>query len=425
HFTSGGRMRIVMAAGALVAVMQAGSGRAMPAVHVTVHVHVRAPRWINVPDVAALLDAAHGAAPLLCRLAARSIRNGGGLAAPMMPLGPADSRDERADSLSASDRNLLLDNLASADGCVREVSVTLLAQDDQPAVIDGLRQRLSAPDTLTRQAVTATLGMLGDDDAAPLLTTSLRDASGGVRANAAWGLGLMEVNSAASALAALFNDRVPLVRQAAVGAVGRLDSVDATDALIRRLKIDDVAAVRRAAAWALGNREAQTAGTALVAALATDQDNGVREMCAWALGSIGDHDAADGLAKALGSEHDTRTRRTIAWALGQLGVTPAPRALIAAVNDSSSDVRTVAAWAISEEGDAAAIPALRAALSREHDTEAARAEVRALVHSSATPEQLADLLESRDATVRLAVTRALGGHHGPDPWPWPMPRPFP
>jgi HEAT repeat protein len=325
----------------------------------------------------------------------------------MMPLGPADSRDERADSLSASDRNLLLDNLASADGCVREVSVTLLAQDDQPAVIDGLRQRLSAPDTLTRQAVTATLGMLGDDDAAPLLTTSLRDASGGVRANAAWGLGLMEVNSAASALAALFNDRVPLVRQAAVGAVGRLDSVDATDALIRRLKIDDVAAVRRAAAWALGNREAQTAGTALVAALATD------------------HDAADGLAKALGSEHDTRTRRTIAWALGQLGVTPAPRALIAAVNDSSSDVRTVAAWAISEEGDAAAIPALRAALSREHDTEAARAEVRALVHSSATPEQLADLLESRDATVRLAVTRALGGHHGPDPWPWPMPRPFP
>jgi hypothetical protein len=37
----------------------------------------------------------------------------------------------------------------------------------------------------------------------------------------------------------------------------------------------------------------------------------------------------------------------------------------------------------------------------------------------------ADLFESTNPKVRLAVTRALAGRHNPDPWPWPTPRPHP
>ena len=183
--------------------------------------------------------------------------------------------------------------------------------------------------------------------------------------------------------------------------------------------------MREMSAWALGNMEAHAAARALLAAARNDESAATRETAVWALGNMEEKGSASAIGQLLGTERASRVRATAAWALGQLEVKPAPKELIDAVNDSALDVRTRAAWALSQTGDPAAIPALRTALAKEKDETAQRAQVRALIHSSEDPARLTELLESPNAQVRLAVTRALGGRRGPDPWPWPMPRPRP
>ena len=118
-------------------------------------------------------------------------------------------------------------------------------------------------------------------------------------------------------------------------------------------------------------------------------------------------------------------RGTAAWALGQLDLRTAPKGLVAVLGDADADVRTKAAWALSEIGDGASIPALRAALSREQDADARKAEVRALIHSGERSERLTELLESKDPQVREAAIRGIAGEGDADPWPWPEPRPRP
>jgi ABC-type phosphate/phosphonate transport system substrate-binding protein len=131
------------------------------------------------------------------------------------------------------------------------------------------------------------------------------------------------------------------------------------------------------------------------------------------------------LGDLLASEKNSEVRGTAAWALGQVDIETAPKGLIAAVADADTDVRTRAAWALSEIGDSAAIPALRAALAKEPDADARKAQVRALIHSGERSERLTELLESKDPEVRKAAIRGVAGNDGVDPWPWPEPRPRP
>jgi len=178
-------------------------------------------------------------------------------------------------------------------------------------------------------------------------------------------------------------------------------------------------------AWALGQMESKGAVRALLAAARGDDHEATREMAVWALGQIGDRSTATTIGALLATERNSKVRATAAWALGELEAKPAPKGLIDAMSDTAARVRLAAAWALSQIGDAAAIHAVRTALAKEKDADAQKAEVRALIHSSEQPERLADLLESPNPQVRMAVTRALAGRHGPDPWPWPMPRPRP
>ena len=127
----------------------------------------------------------------------------------------------------------------------------------------------------------------------------------------------------------------------------------------------------------------------------------------------------------LATDRSVRVRRTAAWALGQLDLRAAPKGLLDALGDGDGDLRLKAAWALSEIGDGAAIPALRAALGREQDPRARKAEVRALIHSGERSERLTELLQSADPQVREAAIRGIAGRSGVDPWPWPQPRPRP
>lgn len=412
-------------------------------------------------DVQSILDAARGAPRELCRLAAAAVNNGNwGRAgdAPVTPLGPSARPDRRtdADSFSAADRALLLAGVENSDPCVRELSVRMLGRDESATVRDAFAERLTSADSAIREVAAFGLGMVDADGAAAPLIRALKDHAAGVRANAAWALGRADAPSAFRPLLAAASDPVEIVRVSVIESLGRSDSTGAIPILDRLIRTDPSPLVRRTAAWALGEIGDKAGDEALIVAL-DDHDDGVREMSAWAIGEIGgdvappalvahmlhddaadvremavwsaaeigDQNASATIARALGSDHSARVRATAAWALGELGGSTAPSALIDALGDSSARVRLPAAWALSQIGDPAATRALNAALTRERDPEIQKAEIRALIHAGSQPEELASLLESKDATVRAAVTRALAGGHRIDPWPWPQPRPRP
>jgi beta-lactamase regulating signal transducer with metallopeptidase domain len=220
-----------------------------------------------------------------------------------------------------------------------------------------------------------------------------------------------------------------LRRIAAWGLAEYADRQVATDALSNALRHDSNASVREMAAWALADgHRSSAASDALSAALRGDGNVQVRVISAWALGSVGDGSAIDALTAAL-SDASPDVRKRALWAIGDLGPKQAPRGVIALLADRDPGVRELAAWSLYQIEDAAAIPALEAALRAEKSSKNLQiAYIKAL---AATGEKSVDalksLLESTDPEIKSIAVRALAGGNatGPWPWPWPEPRPFP
>ena len=425
-------------------------------------------------DVGALLAAANGAPAMICALAAQSVRNSGWTDradAPYTPLGEApnmrdrdeDYRGRNGTQFSAADNEKLLAGLASADPCVRELSLRLVAgQRNNETVNAALLTRLASPEAAMREVAAFGLGLSQPMSSIDPLIAALRDATSHVRANAAWALGRIDSGHALASLIGLFHDTDPRVREAAVVAAGRIDSSSSVAALMRVLQSDESPRVRRVAAWALGQKEAREAvdvlGTALgkesdprvremivwalgnsrgrgataaiTNALRRDDDDAVRETAAWALAELNDRNAAEALGAAAESDRSSRVRGTAAWGIGQLRGEggKAPAGLLKVLRDDDQDTRLKAAWALGQIGDPASLDAIRAALKVEQSNEVRRALIRAMIKAGGRSEQaLTELLSSSDATVREAAVRGLAGNNSfnPWPWPWPRPRPFP
>ena len=422
-------------------------------------------------DVRALLDAARGANPLMCALAAQSVRNGGWgdwSDAPVTPLSaslPAGSDDDwRSREVEESEAPLLIESLGAQDACVRELSVRMIGRtrDRGKSMTPGLLSGMTSDVARTRETSALALGMLRPREAVDPLVRALRDSESSVRANSAWALGRIDDGRALNPLVAMLRDADAVVREAAAGAIGRLDSSSVVPALLRVARQDESPRVRRTAvwalaqldeeeatsegigavlsqdrdakvremaAWALGQRGRRANIEVLSTALRRDADEHVREAAAWGLGNSGDRAAADVLGEACASDQSARVRGTAAWALGQLGGGRARRAsagLLRVLNDESDDVRLKAAWALGQIGDSTAVDALQEAMRREQEPRIQRALVRALVKSGARSERaLTQLLDSPDEQVREAAVRGLAGRGSMDPWPWPWPRPRP
>ncbi|MBP9898986.1 MAG: HEAT repeat domain-containing protein [Gemmatimonadales bacterium] len=414
-------------------------------------------------DITTLMAETRGAPPTLCLLAAGAIGNGGwwgGMHAPVSPLVEGDSysiRTGRNTPLSVGDRTLLLNSVVLPDNCTREIAVRLLGRDGSDATVAGLTQHAASRDTSLRSVAAYGLGLIERATSVPTLITLTNDAAVGARANALWALGRIGDGRALPAALRAIDDREAIVREAAATALGQLDSSAAITALIRHLRQDPAANVRRISAWALAQLEAKTADGALGEALANDKDADVREMSAWAIGNLsirqgnaallaaaksdadervretavwaiaerGDASAAGTVGDVLANEKNAAVRATAAWALGDLEPKTAPRGLISALTDDDERVRMTAAWALSEIGDAAALPALRTALSRPATDRTRKAQIRALLETGEDPDRLVEQLKSPDASVRAAVAQALAGKSHINPWPWPQPRPRP
>lgn len=420
-------------------------------------------------DVSALLAAARGAPPLICSLAAQSLRGygwgdwGDAPSTPLSAVLPAEAhdRDTESSQLPAADVDRLMQALSSDDPCVRELSVRLIGRQKNESVAPALIAKLGTGDPAMRSVAALGLGLVQPRSAVEPLIGILRDATPAVRANSAWALGRIDDGRALAPLIPLFRDDAPLVRGAAVVAVGRMDSTSSVPALIRVLQQDDAPEVRRVAAWALGQLESREAVDALAAALSRDADARVREMSAWALGNAEgggtpallnalrkdaddkvretaawalaqsrDRTSADALSAAAESDRSARVRGTAAWGMGQLRGDGgrAPAGLLHVLKDESDDARLKAAWALGQIGDSNTLPAIRDAMKAEKNGQVRKALVRALSRSGGRSEQsMSELLGSSDPQVREAAVRGLVGREAfnPWPWPWPRPRPFP
>jgi HEAT repeat protein len=133
------------------------------------------------------------------------------------------------------------------------------------------------------------------------------------------------------------------------------------------------------------------------------------------------------LTAALG-DSDRRVRIRAAWALGTIDLPKAPPALLAMLKEPSDEARRIATWAIRRSADAAAIPALRAAMQVETNGDLRVAYLRTLTALGGnSAEAIQGLLDSGDPKLREEAIRLLAGSRRPDPWPWPWPdpRPFP
>jgi beta-lactamase regulating signal transducer with metallopeptidase domain/HEAT repeat protein len=274
-------------------------------------------------------------------------------------------------------------------------------QVEQPAQQSGWNVTVDNLYAQIASALNAPQGQSQGDDRAKLLMQVLRtDSSANLRRIAAWGLGQIERDKAA------------------------------TDALSEALRRDRDADVREMAAWALGEGDDDSGATeALMAAMRGDADMKVRQTSAWAIGQLGGGSSALAALSEAARSNDARLRSIAIWAIGQMEPQSAPREVVNALADSSKRVRLLAAWALFQIEDPEAAPALERALDRETDKDLQRAYIRAL---AATGERSADVLSkligSNDPEVRAIAVRALAGSGngtGPWPWPWPQPRPNP
>lgn len=139
-----------------------------------------------------------------------------------------------------------------------------------------------------------------------------------VRARAAEALGeFLDPNALGPLSDAAMGDRSPVVRSAAVSALGRLNHPEGNQFLATALS-DDSARVRRAAVMAVPRVNFFREHEALIGTLA-DDDTQVRRQGALLLGQFRVAEAVDALAGLLRSDTDAGVRRSAAWALGRIG----------------------------------------------------------------------------------------------------------
>ena len=77
-----------------------------------------------------------------------------------------------------------------------------------------------------------------------------------------------------------------------------------------------------------------------------DTDTEVRSQAAWALGMIESADATQGLVRRLGMDDDAEVRSQVAWALGMIEDPAATDALLDALEDDDAEVQKQVMWAL-------------------------------------------------------------------------------
>jgi HEAT repeat protein len=177
----------------------------------------------------------------------------------------------------------------------------------------------------------------GQADRVSQLIGKLKDRNSGVRAKAAFSLGLNRDPRAVEPLIAALGDKAERVRSPATWSLGKIGDRRAVEPLIAALRDTD-GGVRRG--WR------------------RFQGPWAREQEVRALGKIKDPRAVDPLIAAL-KDMDPTLRDNAAWSLGEIKDSRAVEPLSAALNDANPDVRRRAAEALGKVRSRAAATSCR------------------------------------------------------------------
>lgn len=301
------------------------------------------------------------------------------------------------------------------------------------ALIDALEH---ARPELRMAAANAT-GRDGAVEAVPALVSRFEDEEPRVRLRAARAAGRIADGRAAEPLEALSNDPRPRVRRTVAIALGEIGSERSLDALAD-LSVDDDVDVRVAAVRGLGRlptprsirpltdrfgddaeRVRRATVFAIVDSLSTappDRSHAVRTTVVDALSSARGDVATTALVELLGESTSTRQRRNAAWLLGRVsdGGSATIETLVDALSDDDEAVRRYAATGLVEIGSPAVEDALLAAL----DTTAGEGRsmilyVLGTVGTEASRRRLIQLIDDVEAVAAqeqaLAALSRLGG----------------
>jgi HEAT repeat protein len=315
-------------------------------------------------------------------------------------------------------------------------------------------------DVMERRNAAEALGKIGEpaEAAVPAIVKALgSDADAGVRTHAAWALGRIKSQAkesiaalvaalsdtewtvrhnaslsltwigtpAAPALEAALDDTNPLKRVSAAGALLTIDSSKRETILPILLDLLDheIPAVRTVAVTGIGQiGESANAAVPGLIALLDDPLPGLRKQAVEALGRIGQPavPAIPGLIQVLKSDKDRANRLTAALSLGSLGShdpEPVIMALIEALNDKDSRVRSYSANALGKLGKPAVPPLVEALDSDDPRLRALAMNALAIIGPPAHPAvgRLVAALDDRDDKVRIIVADTLGLIGVPDP----------
>lgn len=259
--------------------------------------------------------------------------------------------------------------------------VRLLGEGREAAQERGALLSLTLEQPRWRTRAAFALGTRHSRDAVPALEDHLaNDPDPSVRGMAAWALGEIGMERSLEPLMAALHDRDPHVREMTVLALGSLGDARAVAALAP-LAADSFDGVRSVLTRALEHIGGEEAGNLLAHILLTDPDHHTRVMAGYSaravlgagglgplvaalrdtsdeiramaarhLGELGDPAAVKWLTRAIRYDGEARVRGTAAWALGQLATEQAIDGLEIAMRDASWQVRMSAAGALGRTG---------------------------------------------------------------------------
>jgi len=272
----------------------------------------------------------------------------------------------------------------------------------------------SVPDV--RQAVVRALGDLGDTRATQALLLALRDNVAEVKVEALAALGRLRAPEAASAIAPLALERNPAVRQAALVALGRIATPDAVRALMKALgtQEDGAGTLERTSVRDALVSAGAPAVTELTALLERAVPPSVATSAAWVLGELRATKSAPTIVAAL--RKGTLPPAAALRALAGAGTAEQVPVVLEFVADPSPVVREEALRAATalldpSRPDGRAVEPLAATLRAPRTSPGERAAVATLLGRTGAPRaatELAGLVASKDASLRLAAIDALG-----------------
>jgi HEAT repeat protein len=293
--------------------------------------------------------------------------------------------------------------LKSYDKNEKVNAATLLGDLGSPKAIPVLTRALDDTEPDVRRAAVDALGKIGGPDVIVPLVGKLDDDNMAVRRAAAERLADLGDPRAVIPLVERFGDPSKDVRLAAVRGVGRLGDARAAAPLVRMLR-DPAMEVRLEAVEALGLLRVPEAVDALMPLLDSRSDE-IGGRAAAALGRIGDARSIRALVKLLGVG---TLRAAAVEALAMVGAPAVPYVVACLGGESDACDPTSAVQLLAQIGDARAVPALAAELTRGRVRRDLVVDALAKIGDPSALVPLLSLLDEPDAALRKKALAAVG-----------------